>query len=220
MQTREFNPNDPTGKPIRGIPFKSIVLRVTDGKDEANAARMAQARGGASTPTLELIKASIVTIDGTDIRQPFDDFDAWKTKARRFADACFSVLNGVTDDDARAVLNSAQDDGEAVRFSFNGADGKPLPYTRIKSVTVREIDGRDEEKATLRARTQGGIATATLEMVRLSVVAVDGSAVGEDFNTDAWGSKDRALLFACWRELNSLSQAESDFLSRREIPTR
>lgn len=88
----------------------------------------------------------------------------------------------------------------------------------LKSFTLRETDGKDEEYAAQRAKAKGGDATTTEELIRVSIVAVNGSPVQQPYEAlGKWNSRARGLLVAAWRNLNTISdKEESDFLAGAE----
>lgn len=96
---------------------KSFVMRETTGADEENAAVAAKAKGGAMTPTEELVRLSIVSVDGKPVDQPYLSFDSWNTRTRNYAIKAWASINGVDEKDAKDFLDGA----EALAVSASGA---------------------------------------------------------------------------------------------------
>lgn len=77
----------------------AFTIRTTDGTDESYSAKRAEAKG--SNLTEELIRYSLVSYvrldDGdateVEIKQPFEGFDKWSTKARNFVVAAWKRLS-------------------------------------------------------------------------------------------------------------------------------
>jgi len=90
--------------------------------------------------------------------------------------------------------------------------------TEIKSFSMREVDGRDEEVATNSAKARGGSATTQEELVRLSVVAVNDVNVEHPYLAfDTWNSRARSFSLKAFNELNGMSkEEEADFLATAE----
>lgn len=95
--------------------------------------------------------------------------------------------------------------------------GKPLS---VKSFTIREVDGVDEERAALNAKAKGGASSVYEELVRLSVCEVDGQPVNQDPSQpfalyDSLNSRTRLFLLNAFRSLNGIDEKEEvgDFLT-------
>lgn len=88
----------------------------------------------------------------------------------------------------------------------------------LTSFTIRETDGKDEEYAAQRAKAKGGDATTTEELIRVCLVAVNGTPVAQPYEALAkWNSRARSLLVTAWRHLNTTSDKEdADFLAGAE----
>lgn len=88
----------------------------------------------------------------------------------------------------------------------------------LESFTLRETDGKDEEYAAQRAKAKGGDATTVEELVRISIVAVNGEPVIQPYEKLAqWNSRARGLVVTAWRSLNTISDKEdTDFLAAAE----
>lgn len=103
-------------------------------------------------------------------------------------------------------------------------DGKK--YVNIKSFTIRETNGEDEDRAAMLAKAKGGAASMMEELVRLSIVEVDGEAVNAEPGVpyaafDKWNSKTRTFVLNAYKRLNSLSEADDaeNFLASGEVGT-
>ncbi len=73
----------------------AFTIRTTDGEDETYASKRADAKGGGMSE--ELIRCAIVSyeVEGktVDVKQPFENFDKWSTKARNFVVAAWRKLS-------------------------------------------------------------------------------------------------------------------------------
>lgn len=86
-----------------GKKLTAFCIRTTDGTDETYASKRADAKG--TSMSEELIRFSIVSyeveeLEGgksvsrtIDIKQPFESFDKWSTKARNFIVAAWKKLS-------------------------------------------------------------------------------------------------------------------------------
>jgi len=82
-------------KDHEGNKLLSFTIRTTDGEDETYAAKRAEAKGSAMTE--ELIRFSIVSYETEaggkqEVKQPFEKFDKWSTKARNFVVAAWKKI--------------------------------------------------------------------------------------------------------------------------------
>lgn len=91
----------------------------------------------------------------------------------------------------------------------------------IASFVIRDTDGEDETRATLRAQARGDTGSATEEAIRSSFVEVNGEPVnvGSPYGDfDRWSSRARSFAIAAWKRLNSVDDAEGkDFLALAEL---
>lgn len=73
----------------------SFTIRTTDGEDEAYASKRAEAKdNGMSEELIRVSLLSYVNEDGPqEIKQPFEAFDKWSTKARNFVVAAWKKLS-------------------------------------------------------------------------------------------------------------------------------
>jgi hypothetical protein len=85
----------------------SFVIREVDGRDEEISSGWAKAKGGTATATEELIRISIVEVNGETVKQPYLAFDTFNSRARHFVLVAFRSLNGATDDEDEAFLAAA-----------------------------------------------------------------------------------------------------------------
>jgi len=91
-----------------GCNCKEVILRETNGVDEQQAARLADIRGDASSLAAELVRRSIVSVDGDLAVQPFTQFDEWNTKTRNVVLKCYERLNTLSEEElAFLELNSS-----------------------------------------------------------------------------------------------------------------
>jgi hypothetical protein len=95
------------------VSIKSFAIRETNGKDEDRAALLARAKGGAATMLEELVRLSLVEVDGqavnTDPAVPYVAFDEWNSRTRTFVLNAYKRLNGITEEDnAEGFLASGE----------------------------------------------------------------------------------------------------------------
>lgn len=107
-----------------------------------------------------------------------------------------------------------------VKFDFEKAKIKRAKCgdKELKSFHMREVDGRDEEIAANVAKSKGGSASASEEMIRLAIVAVNGEPVPQPYlKFDLWNQRARAFALKAFNELNGFTAEESDtFLGTAE----
>ena len=98
----------PAPKGIRE--FETITIREVDGDDEIKAAMLAdehkKQRGGEWSPLIELIRMSVVEINGKKVSY-FDAFDSWRSKARNAVTRFYNELNGLDEEDLKACVAKA-----------------------------------------------------------------------------------------------------------------
>lgn len=90
-----------------GVVIKSFVVREVNGIDEEEATNIAKAKGGAVTPMEEMIRLSIVEVNGEPVKHPYLAFDTWNNRARALAVQAFRSLNGTTDKEVEDFLGAA-----------------------------------------------------------------------------------------------------------------
>jgi hypothetical protein len=92
-----------------GHDIEEIVVRQTDGYDEKDAAKMVDARPTETGIYSELVRLSIVSVDGELVDQPFMAIDRWSTKTRDLVMTAYNELNE-NDEAAKAVFLAASED--------------------------------------------------------------------------------------------------------------
>lgn len=88
---------------------KEIVVRRINGYDERDAAKQLDAMNGASTLFNELVRISIVSVDGEEVMQPFMTYDTWPTRTRELVMTAFNTLNENSDAEKAAFLAASED---------------------------------------------------------------------------------------------------------------
>lgn len=181
----------------KGLAVSSVTIKVTTGVDERMAVDHARARGLTSAYFDELVRLSLTDVDGKAPVYPFTEWDRWPKKTRDVVKRLYAKVNGLAN---LKGLDKALDgavDGDAMRFDFSS-----LPGVDIKSVTVREVTGVDEEKAvraTLDGRTEFGPT-----LIAYSVVKVDGgerTMTVDDY--EALNSRTRSLIATAYNIVNA-----------------
>jgi hypothetical protein len=84
---------------------------------------------------------------------------------------------------------------------------------RLVSAAIRETDGRDEERSAVMAKSKGGMATATEEIVQLALTEVNDEPVNSKTpfqGFDRWNSRARQFAVAAWSKLNGAGKEEID----------
>lgn len=89
-----------------GCSCSELIMRETNGLDEQKAARLVDARGGVTGIAGELVRQSIVAVDGEKVEQPFMAFDSWNTKTRNLVMEFYENLNGIPGEEI-ALLKEA-----------------------------------------------------------------------------------------------------------------
>lgn len=84
----------------RGNKIEHIIVREVDGDDETVAAKMADAND--SNIPVELIRLSLVSVNGLTVDQPFLEMDHWTHKARNYLSRAYSRLNMLADEEEKA----------------------------------------------------------------------------------------------------------------------
>jgi hypothetical protein len=97
------------GLKVGDKPLKSFVIQETDGRLEAYAAARAKAKGADSSTHEEMIRASIVQVNGQEVQQPYEAMDGWNTRARQFLIGAYRSVNGVDDKELDDFLAGATD---------------------------------------------------------------------------------------------------------------
>ncbi len=92
---------------------KTISIRETDGKDESEAAEMAEAKGKSRTVTDELVRLAIVKVNGKPVPKPFSDYDHWNTKTRRAVFMAWLSVNGMDEKEQDFLERGVDEDALA-----------------------------------------------------------------------------------------------------------
>lgn len=95
------------------------------------------------------------------------------------------------------------------RFRLPQGTGKKS--VSCSSFHIREVNGKDEEQASVIADAKGKQGSVALELLRLSIVKVDDKPVAQPFgDLDTWNSRTRKFALDAWASINSVSQEEAD----------
>jgi len=86
-----------------------MVMRETNGIDEQRAAMQADAKGERSSIYQELVRLSIVSVDGEKITQPYEALDGWNSKSRSLVMEAYGALNNLEPEEVGSFLGSAED---------------------------------------------------------------------------------------------------------------
>lgn len=87
----------------KGYDIESITLRETTGLDEHKAAALADAKGASTTVTTEMVRLSIVSVNGEKVVQPYGAFDTWKTRTRQAIMTVYTDMNLLTEEDQEGL---------------------------------------------------------------------------------------------------------------------
>ncbi len=113
-----------------------LVMRETTGIDEKEAATAADAAQGQSSLYQELIKLSVVSVDGTKIIQPFNDMLEWNSKTRALCIKAFEQLNELKDEEVATFLTASEDATPGLASVPEGVaeptDGKEVSATTVE----------------------------------------------------------------------------------------
>lgn len=82
-----------------GYNCREFVMRETCGLDEQKAAKLVESRKGSTDVIQEMVRLSIVSVDGEAVLQPFFGLDNWNTKTRQFVLKAYELMNTVPQDD-------------------------------------------------------------------------------------------------------------------------
>lgn len=105
----------------RGCEFNKIEVRECNGHDEQRAALVAKDSDGTSV-YMELVRLSIVSVDGTPVRPPGSaDIESWRSRTRKAVAAYFDALNDVSDAELGPLVAEAMIDG-AINADDQGDD--------------------------------------------------------------------------------------------------
>lgn len=89
--------------------IREIVIRETNGHDEERAAAYAEAKGGKSSTYAELIRTSIISVDGEKVTQPFSAMDEWNSKTRALVIKAFQQLNDLPEKEIADFLEGSKE---------------------------------------------------------------------------------------------------------------
>ena len=78
-----------------GCSCSEVIMRETCGIDEQKAASIVDSKQGLTALGAELIRLSIVAVDGQGIMQPYIPFDEWNTKTRNLVIGFYEELNTI-----------------------------------------------------------------------------------------------------------------------------
>src|SRR6185369_9836826 len=89
----------------------------------------------------------------------------------------------------------------------------------IKSFTIRETTGRDEDLAALASKARGGTSSIVEELIKRSLTEVDGQAVNKEEGIpfqdwEKWNSATRSFVTQAFQALNGVAKEDLDFLSQ------
>lgn len=101
--------------------IRDFHMREVDGTDEEFAANQAKGKGGAASAAEEMVRLSIVAVNGQPVAQPYLKFDKWNQRARSFALKAFNDLNGFTSDEGENFLKTAEEEDIAPQPSAGPA---------------------------------------------------------------------------------------------------
>ena len=102
-----------------------------------------------------------------------------------------------------------------ISYTYNflkaGVKNARVGTTQIVTITLREVNGLDEESAANSAKARGGSVTTGEELIRISVVAVNGSPVTQPYLAfDTINTRGRAFIMRAFNEINGMSTKEGD----------
>lgn len=89
-----------------GCNCKEIVMRETCGLDEQRVGRILDGNPNAVSVLGEMVRASVVSVDGETVNQPYFDLDKWNTRTRNCLIEFYNDLND-TGDEAVALAKKA-----------------------------------------------------------------------------------------------------------------
>lgn len=92
-----------------GHDIESIVIRRTNGYDERDAAKMADAKQAESTMFNELVRVAIAAVDDKPVVQPFMEWDGWSTKTRELVMTAYNSMCENSEAEKAAFLAASED---------------------------------------------------------------------------------------------------------------
>ena len=107
--SERFRKTFPAPKGVRE--FKTITIQEVNGEDEMRAAMAAEARKGKTgrdwSPFIEMVRLSVVEIDGERPANGFEHFEKWSSKARNAVMTFYNDVNGLDEEDLKACVAAA-----------------------------------------------------------------------------------------------------------------
>lgn len=101
-------------KGIKGVSISSVTIKETDGNDETIAAERAESLGKAASVAEEIVRMSIVAVDGVPVKQPYMGFNKWNSRTRAFVLNAWRHINAIPDaSEISSFLESGEDEPEA-----------------------------------------------------------------------------------------------------------
>lgn len=91
----------------KGCSISSFIMRETTGKDEEVAATQRKLRGANGSVFEELVRLSLVEVDGQPVEQPFFAWDDWNSRTRAHVLEAFKSINGLGEDEKSDFLAGA-----------------------------------------------------------------------------------------------------------------
>ena len=92
-----------------GCSCKEAVIRESDGYDERRAAMLAGPGADDATVFTELVKLTIVQVDGAKVVHPFDAFDGWSGNTRSLVLQAYTNISKIPEEEVRDFLEEAKD---------------------------------------------------------------------------------------------------------------
>lgn len=117
---------------------RELVLRETNGIDEQAAALAAEARAGRSSIYQELVRLSIVEVDGAKVIQPYAQLEQWNSRTRALVQEAYKQLNDLKEEELSVFLAASEDatPGQIVaREEESPAEDAVTPLPRSASIT-------------------------------------------------------------------------------------
>lgn len=103
-------------------------------------------------------------------------------------------------------------------WTFQLPQGNGKKRVDVQSITVREVNGRDEEIAAAATEAKGKHGSMVLELLRLAIVKIDGAPTAQPFGEiDKWNARTRKLALDAYISINGTTKEESEaFLASAE----
>ena len=103
-------------------PILSFGVRETCGVDSGVASQMVAARGDSPSQAIdELIRISIVEVNGQPVTQPYSQYDRWSARAQHFVFLAWRSLNATDKKEEEDFLKS----GEVVEVETGSPGSAP-----------------------------------------------------------------------------------------------